>query len=488
MNHRRIVLSLVLLFAAYPLGGVAAATSAKPNVIMLLLDDAGWTDTGNFGGRMKTPHLDRLASEGMRFTDCHSPAPNCSPSRAGILTGRIPARVGIYSYLPERHPMHLRAEEITVAELAAGAGYRTGHFGKWHLSDLDNPAQPGPLDQGFQYALSTSNNAAPSHRNPVNFIRNGKSLGKVEGYSCQIVVDEAIAWMESMGAAGAQTDGEDRDPFLACLWFHEPHTPIASPPELVEAYRRQYPDISQRDATYLANIENVDLAVGRLLERLEEWGLADDTVLWFTSDNGPLNAFSRGELRGLKSHVWEGGHRVPGIVRWPGRVAAGSQCDVAVSGIDFLPTFCELADIEPPRDRVIDGVSQLPLWEGREEDFRRDTPLYWFFYRLNPSLVIREGDWTLVATTDDAQRRKAHPLLREDMPRLRTAQPVQFELYHLGDDLAQSKDRSSENPERLEQMKQRLIELHREIMREGVDWQIPADYRADAPRRVWSSE
>ncbi len=478
---------LTLLLASMSLACAAQQPAKQPNVILLLLDDAGWTDTENFGGRMKTPHLDSLAKEGMRFTDCHSPAPNCSPSRAAILTGRIPARAGIYSYLPDRHPMHLRAEEITVAQIAREAGYRTGHFGKWHLSDLSNRTQPGPLEQGFEYSLATSNNAAPSHRNPVNFVRNGEPVGKMEGYSCQIVVDEALRWMQRIGAAGNGAAQENPDPFLACLWFHEPHTPIASPPELVEAYQQRYPGISQRDATYLANIENVDTAVGRLLHQLDQWSLAEETVIWFTSDNGPLNAFSRGELRGLKSHVWEGGHRVPGIVRWPGRVAAGSECSVPVSGIDFLPTFCALADIQPPRDRPIDGANQLPLWLGSEDSFRRDTPLYWFFYRLNPSLAIRENDWALVAHTDDARRPKAHQLLREDMPRLRQAKPSVFQLFHLGNDLSQSKDLASEQPQRLEQMKRKLIDLHREIMAEGVDWDIPADYQQDAPRRVWNS-
>ncbi len=510
---------LVMVFAALhaialhaAAGNPAAGETASdhdsgnpPNVILLLLDDAGWTDMGSFGGRMKTPHFDQLATEGMRFTDCHSPAPNCSPSRAGILTGRIPARVGIYSYLPPNHPMHLQEEETTVAELARQAGYRTGHFGKWHLSDLENDNQPGPLQKGFEYSLGTSNNAAPNHRDPVNFVRNGNPVGKLEGYSCQIVVDEALGWLESIGAGAEQgaargdneagdeatgdtEAGDNADPFLACLWFHEPHTPIASPPELVEAYRRRYPEINQRQATYLANIENVDIAVGRLLDRLEQWGIADDTVIWLTSDNGPVNTSSRGELRGVKSNVWEGGHRVPGIVRWPGRVAANSESAIPVGGIDFLPTFCELAGIEPPTDHAVDGASQLPLWEGREDDFDRDTPLYWFFYRLNPSLAMRDGDWALVAWTDDADRPKAHPLLREDLPQLRQAKPTEFQLFDLGDDLGQTNDLATEHPEQLEQMKRRLVELHGELMEQGVDWDIPADYRSGARKRVWNSK
>ncbi len=459
------------------------AAGSRPNVIFLLLDDAGWTDTAGFGGRMLTPHLDRLGAEGMRFTDAHSPAPNCSPSRAAILTGRIPARTGIYSYLPQAHPMHLRAEEVTVAELARQAGYRTGHFGKWHLSDLDNDSQPGPLDQGFETSLGTSNNAAPSHHNPVNFRRNGERVGKIEGYSCQIVVEETLAWLEAIDAGK-----KDASPFLACVWFHEPHAPIASPPELVAACRERHPDLSRRAAEYLANIENVDRAVGRLLAWLEQRGLARDTVIWFTSDNGPLNAFSKGDLRGFKSNVWEGGHRVPAIVRWPARIQPGGQCAVPVTGLDFLPTFCELTGIEPPADRAIDGASQVPLWLGREQEFRRATPLYWYFYRLNPSLALRDGDWTIVACTDDADRPKAHPLLLEDMPHVLQSKPVSWQLFHLGRDLSQTHDLSATHPQQLERMKRRLAELHADVLSEGVNWDIPENYRTGAKRRLWNSE
>lgn len=483
----QLVLALLILIWQ---GGVNRATAAnsaavgsRPNVIFLLLDDAGWQDTGGFGGRMLTPHIDRLQSEGMRFTDAHSPAPNCSPSRAGILTGRIPARAGIYSYLPESHPMHLRDDEITVAELARAAGYRTGHFGKWHLSDLENATQPGPLEQGFETSLATSNNAAPSHRNPVNFRRDGEPVGEIEGYSCQIVVDETLAWLDSIGAGK-----EDAAPFLACVWFHEPHTPIASPPELVEACLERHPGLSRRHAEYLANVENVDRAVGRLLAQLQLRGLAQDTVIWLTSDNGPLNGFSKGRLRGFKSNVWEGGHRVPAIVRWPRYIVAGSECAVPVSGLDLLPTFCDLAGIEPPPERVIDGASQLPLWEGHEQEFRRSRPLYWYFYRLNPSLAMRDGDWAIVARTDDADRPKAHQLLKEDMPYVLASQPVSYQLFHLGRDLGQKQDLSASNPERLESMKQQLIELHAEVLSEAVSWDIPGDYRSNANRRVWNSE
>tara|TARA_R110002096_G_scaffold206192_10_gene392407 strand:- start:27415 stop:28848 length:1434 start_codon:yes stop_codon:yes gene_type:complete len=470
---------LLSSFVFFGVGALAAAE--RPNFIVILLDDAGWTDVGCFGSRIETPNIDQLAAEGMRFTDCHSAAPNCSPSRAGLLTGRTPTRLGIYSYLPKDHVMHLRDEEITIAELLQKEGYATGHFGKWHVSKLLTD-QPQPADQGFDFSLATDNNASPSHHNPRNFIRNGERVGELEGYSCQLVVDESLTWLENLQKS------EPAAPFFACVWFHEPHTPIASPPDLVAKYRERFPELTKKEATYHANIENVDRAVGRLLRKLDEMDLADDTMIYLTSDNGPLNRFSRVGLRGQKSNIWEGGHRVFGMMRWPGRIQAGSVCDFAISGVDYLPTVCEITGIEVPNDRTIDGTSILPLLEGRNEDFTRGNPLYWFFYRLNPSLAMRDGDWVLIANTTDAQRPKAHPLTREDMPKIRESELVDFQLYHLKGDLAQQHDLAETNPEVLDRLRKKAVAMHRDVITEGHDWDIPESYGAKSKRKVWNSE
>lgn len=461
-------------------GSVLAAT--RPNFLLVLLDDAGWTDVGCFGSRIQTPHIDQLAAQGKRFTDCHSAAPNCSPSRAGLLTGRTPSRVGVYSYLPAGHVMHLRDQEITVAELLRDAGYHTGHFGKWHLSRLGFDDQPSPAEQGFEYSLGTDNNAAPSHHNPTNFVRNGEAAGKIEGYSCQIVVDETIEWLDRIKA------GDSGAPFFACVWFHEPHTPIASPPELIEKYRELYPELSDREATYHANIDNADRAVGRLMAKLEELHLAADTVVFFTSDNGPLNRFSRVGLRGQKSHVWEGGHRVPGIFRWPGKIKAGSKCAVPISGVDYLPTVCDIAGIQPPQDRTIDGTSIRPLLDGSDDTFHRSQPLYWFFYRLNPAIAMRDRQWSVIAESNDAQRPKTHPLVRDDMPRIKSSRPVKLRLFNLESDLDQQHDLAASQPELLDRMRTRLREMHRDVIAEGHHWDIPEDYGESSSRKIWTSE
>ena len=455
-----------------------ASVSAAPNFLLVLLDDSGWTDFGCYGSEIHTPRIDALASQGMRFTDCHSAAPNCSPSRAGLLTGRTPSRVGIYSYLPTEHVMHLRDEEVTIAELLREQGYRTGHFGKWHLSRLESD-QPSPSDQGFDWSLGTDNNASPSHRNPRNFVRNGKPVGELEGYSCQIVVDETIAWLDRIKA--------NENPFFACVWFHEPHSPIASPEELVEKYQKLFPTLTKKEATYYANIENVDRAVGRLLDRLNTLELTDNTVLFLTSDNGPLNRFSRKGLRGQKSHLWEGGHRVPGIWRWPGKIESGSESGVPVSGVDYLPTICEFAGINPPKRRL-DGQSIVPLLTGKPEAFEREWPLYWFFYRLNPAIAIRDGDWSLVCNSNDADRPKAHSLTREDIPHIKASKAADYRLFNLQSDLGQQHDVSGSNPEVLQRLKDRLNRLHAEVVAEGHAWDIPADYRAKSKRKVWKSE
>jgi arylsulfatase A len=472
------ILVCLLLLAAPP---VHSQNADRPNILLILLDDAGWTDLQCYGSRIQTPHMNRLADQGMRFTDCHSPAPNCSPSRAGLLTGRSPIRAGIYSYLPANHVMHLRDQEVTLAERLKEAGYATGHFGKWHLSRLQS-TQPGPREQGFDDSLGTDNNASPSHKDPVNFVRNGLAIGKQEGYSCDIVSAEAIRWIKQ------NTQAEKHSPFFACVWFHEPHAPIASPAARVAKYQSLYPELTKKQATYYANIENVDHAIGTLLQTLDEIAEAENTFVFLTSDNGPLNDFSRVGLRGKKSNVWEGGHRVPGIFRWPGRIKPGTVSHELISGLDFFPTVCDLAGIPQPKRPKLDGISLEPLLTGKQETLTREQPLYWFFYRLNPALAIRSGKWSLIANSNDAQRPKAHPLVREDMPFIKSSQPTDFRLYDLASDQRQQVDVSDRYPAIFERLKQQLIESHSEIVAEGPEWEIPASYGSSNQRKLWNSE
>jgi len=296
--------------------------NALPNIIIMLADDLGYGDLGCYGGEARTPHLDKLAKEGIRFTDFYSAAPNCSPARVGLLTGRSPSKEGMYNYMPANHPMHLRSEAITLAEIVKQKGYATGHFGKWHVSNLTPDSelvQPQPDDQGFDYSLGTTNNARPSHLNPINFVRNGEKTGEIKGYSCQIIVEEAIQWLRQLT--------NKKPPFLLYLAFHEPHKKVASPPELTANYT-QYP---QQDAEYLANVENMDKAIGQLLAELKKNNLEENTMILFASDNGSYRNGSNGPLLGGKSFVYEGGIRVPGILNWANKIEGGQIINEPVS-------------------------------------------------------------------------------------------------------------------------------------------------------------
>ena len=216
---------LTILFALLSVSPVFA-NEKPPNVITLLVDDLGYRDIGCYGGPVKTPVLDGLAADGVRFTDFHSGAPVCSPSRATFLTGRNHIRAGVYSVLSEqRHKMHLLRSETTLAEVLKDEGFTTAHFGKWHLGmPVNGRDNPTPSDHGFDYWFGLVNGAHPSHKDPTNFLRNGKPVGPMKGYSCQLVVDEAIDWIDKHG-----TDA----PFFINIWFNEPHAVIAAPDEIV---------------------------------------------------------------------------------------------------------------------------------------------------------------------------------------------------------------------------------------------------------------
>jgi len=423
----------------------------RPNVVVILADDLGYGDLGCFGHpRIKTPHLDRMARDGMRLTNCYAAAPVCSPSRAGMLTGRIPNRAGIYDWIPARSPMHLKTSEITLATLLKGAGYQTCHVGKWHCNGhFNSPEQPQPGDHGFDHWFATQNNAAPSHHNPVNFVRNGEKVGPLTGYSSGIIVQEGIDWLRK----------RDRNrPFLLTVWFHNPHEPIATGSAYVDAYAREAR--TPQEAEYFGNVAEMDHEVGQLLRALDEDGLRDGTLVYFSSDNGPetLGRYkgsersygSPGSLRGMKLHMYEGGLRVPGIIRWPGHVAPGQVSDVPVASYDLLPTVCDLAGVPVPADRALDGVSLTAFLKGGP--LVRKRPLYWQYDRAIGSnrIALRDGDWKLLANADLSK----------------------FELYNLRDDVSESRDLSSTEPARLEQLVRQLRERRDEVRAESPQWPV----------------
>jgi arylsulfatase A len=351
--------------------------------------------------------------------------------------------------------MHLTAKETTIATLLKDAGYDTCHVGKWHLSKL-NSDQPQPKDHGFDYSLGTSNNAEPSHKDPINFIRNGVEVGSVKGFSCQIVTDEAIQWLSNRKAADK--------PFFLYVAFHEPHKRLASPPEM----QRQYPHASEKDKLYLANIQNLDNAAGKLLAALERMNLQENTFVFFTSDNGPWRQGSQGNLRGKKAAVYEGGIREPGIIRWPGKVKPDTVNNQPVHATDFLPTVCSIAGIQPPKDRTIDGEDLSTMLKGKS--WKRSKPLYWYFYRAKPQAALREGDWVMIAYQKHHTMPKTNRLVQQDIDFIKNAQWEKFELYNIVEDPSQQHDLATKNPQHLNSMKKILTDLHKEIIEDVPHW------------------
>ena len=286
----RVAAAVVLVTCSAAWTTVATAAAPRPNIVLVLADDLGYGELGSYGNAAAiTPHLDRFAAQGLRLTDCHSAGSVCSPSRSALLTGRHPYRNGVFTWIPEGSPIHLRTSEHALPKLLRGAGYDTCHVGKWHLNGLFNdPAQPQPSDHGYGWWLGTQNNAAPSHAFPENFVRNGTPAGKVDDFSAPFIAREAVTWLR---------EKRDRSkPFFLAVWTHEPHYPIAS----AERYEKQHAAIADREErTYRANVTQLDDAFGTVMKALDDLGLAADTLVIFTSDNGPEGDGTKGPGRGL---------------------------------------------------------------------------------------------------------------------------------------------------------------------------------------------
>ena len=478
----------------------------QPNVITLLVDDLGYRDIGCYGGPVKTPVLDGLAADGVRFTDFHSGAPVCSPSRATFLTGRNHIRAGVYSVLSEqRHKMHLLRSETTLAEVLKDEGYGTAHFGKWHLGmPVHGRSNPTPSDHGFDYWFGLVNGAHPSHKDPTNFLRNGKPVGPMKGYSCQIVVNEAIDWINKR-----ETDA----PFFINIWFNEPHAVIAAPDEIVS----EYGALHDQAAIYNGTIDNTDRAIGRLVAKLKELGELDNTIIHYSSDNGSYRQDRSGELRGKKGSHYEGGHRVPGIFYWKRKIPGGRVEKEPAGAVDLLPTICGLLGIQKPKNVFLDGSDLTPLLTGTG-NFERHQPLFW----MNGStMALRMGDHTLLAPITARlpfDNTKANRLLEQTktalgdniekelggldlrsrmfngqfadpeanrlrnefrslfyfnealIPLMKKGRIDRVQLYDLASDISQEKDIASENPELIAHMKKQANLIFKSVMADAPDW------------------
>jgi len=430
----KITLSLIItLFSAIPIFAQAEVTKTekKPNIVVFLVDDMGWGDSATYGNPLiKTPNMDKLASQGVKFTQCYSASGVCSPSRSAILTGRTPYRNGVFRHLSGKHVAHLRESEITYPELLKENGYETCHLSKNQFGD---PTFPNPKAHGYDYWMYTHNNASPSHKNPDNFYRMDKPVGKIEGFSAQIVAKEADKWLTTMRS-------KDK-PFALSVWLHEPHSPIATDPKFSGIYG------DHKNKKYMGNITQLDDALGKVMKSLDDIGEADNTFFFFTSDNGPVPNFggTSGGLRGNKRSDHEGGIRVPGILRWPAKAKAGTVSDEPIIGMDLFCTVLDIAGIDIPSDRTIDGVSILPALENKE--LKRKLPLFWRTHVSKPDdrVAMRIGDWKIVGNDT----------------------LTKFQLYHIQEDWKEEHDLAEEKPEKLKEMTTILLQTWEKIKEEG---------------------
>lgn len=475
----KLALLLLSLTGFTPLAG-----EERPNIVVILCDDLGYGDLECYGHpQIKTPHLNRLASTGIRLTDCYSAAPVCSPSRVGLLTGRSPNRAGVYDWIPAakqarpdaRDQVHMRVHEVTIPKLLQRAGYATCMSGKWHCNaKFNSKAQPQPGDAGFDHWFGTQNNAAPSHANPQNYVRNGQPVGPLTGFSCQLATTEALGWIEGHVKASPQ------QPFFVYLAFHEPHEPVASPTELVSKYRPVAK--TEDEAQFFANVENVDLAVGRVVQGLERLGKRDNTLIVFTSDNGPetlkryrgaARSYGRATpLRGMKLWTTEAGFRVAGILNWPARISAQGESQQPVSSLDFLPTFCKLAQTEPPANLSLDGTSFLPLLSGKT--IQRGKPLVWSYYNaINQHRVaMRFGKWKMLAKLDGGKLPKVSNVFSGNRERILAAELTDHELYDVSTDVAETTNVIADAVEAT-QLKALLKKHYRELAETSHFWKRP---------------
>jgi arylsulfatase A-like enzyme len=349
-------LAAPLLLAVLPLG--ADASADRPNVVLCMADDQGLGDMGYTGHpRIRTPTFDALSREGLRFDRFYAAAPVCSPTRGSVMTGRHPNRFGCF-----RWGNTLRPQEITVAEALRAAGYRTGHFGKWHLGSVVARSPVSPGNSGFWRWLSAPN----FYDNDPILSRDGRAT-ILEGESSIVAAEAALDFMRE-----AVKDGE---PFLAVVWFGSPHRPHEAAPEDREPYR----DLGENLQHFYGEITGMDRAVGLLREGLSGLGVRDDTLLWYCSDNGALpDVGSAAGLRGFKGDLYEGGLRVPALMEWPAKIAEPRTTDVVATTSDIYPTLLDLLGIEVPGQPVLDGVSLRGVIEGTAEE--RGVPVgFWSF-------------------------------------------------------------------------------------------------------------
>jgi len=428
--------------------------AARPNVVFIMADDLGYTDLGCYGSRYyETPHLDRMAAEGLRFTSGYTCGPNCQPTRAALITGQYGPRTGVYTVgsidrfnwrsrplRPVDNVTKLPLGKVTVAQALKRAGYATGLFGKWHLGE-DGPYHPAR--RGFDEAIV-------SMGRHFDFITNPKTEYPAGQYLADFLTDKAVDFIRR----------HQNGPFFLCLHHFAVHAPHQAKSNWIEHFKPKPPAGGHHDPTYAAMIASVDESVGRVLALLNELQLARNTLVIFTSDNGGVGGYERegiqggsitdnAPLRGGKGMLYEGGVRAPYLFWWPGRIAPGRVCDEPIISVDLFPTLLELTGAPAPENQPLDGTSYLDLLTGTAAKPR--PPLYWHFpgylgarggtWRTTPAGAIREGDWKLLEFFETGQ----------------------LELYNLKADLGEKQNLASAQPAKVKELHGKLLAWRRQI-------------------------
>lgn len=443
----RLVLLLILSFVAF-----ICAAATKPNILVILTDDQGRGDYSAFGTTdIRTPQLDRLCREGMTFHNFLANSCVCSPTRAALLTGCYPDRVGVPGVIREETPDDswgfLAARTTLLPQWLKPAGYHTALIGKWHLG-ISSPNTP--TERGFDFFYGFLGDMMDDYwthlRHGHNFMRRNLEVITPQGHATDVFTGWACDYLTERAKAGG--------PFFLYLAYNAPHDPIQPPPEWLAKVKQREPGMTEKRTRLVALIEHLDAGIGQVLDTLDRTGLATNTLVIFTSDNGGVlaNGANNGPWRSEKQHMYEGGLRVPGMVRWPSVIKPGSRTERMTLTMDIFATACEVAGVTPPRG--IDGVSFLPALIGKEQSSpKRD--LYF---------VRREGGMAYGGKTIEAFRRGDWKLL-QDSP----FQPL--ELYDLKFDPQETTNLAAKNSGMRDEL---AAALRKQIQRAGaVPWQLP---------------
>ncbi len=463
----RILGLITIVLLAFP----ARTFAEPPNVVLVMADDQGWGDMAYNGHPLlKTPNFDAMAKDGIRFDLFHAAAPVCSPTRGSVMTGRTPNRFGCFQW---GHA--IRPQEQTIAQAMKAAGYRTGHFGKWHLGSVQQAGESTPGKCGFDEWVSAPNFF---DLNPVLSDR-GKAVA-FTGDSSDVTAELAVKFMRDAAAK--------KQPFFAVVWFGSPHAPH----QAIEADRNLYPNRPAAEQNFLGEITGMDRAFGTIRNEIKKLGLRDNTVLWYCSDNGALpKVGSSGDRRGQKASIYEGGLLVPGLLEWPAKFPKPRVIDAPCVTSDIYPTVLEIAGAKVPKQQPLDGVSLLPLMEGKTTVrgkpigfWNHPTPgigtpaKQWMDQLLAEQKAGREPNDPKQLFTNAGKIEKQYPLDRFPghsawldgswkLHRIENpkADQVKWELYNLATDPKEARDLLADEPKRTESMQKELTAWLQSVVR-----------------------